>query len=239
MGVKSTNFACWFAFKGMLFSVPLVFFNAHAAFSGLTFVEDYFYALYEVILTTWAIGGYLLFEYDIDSFFKSPFAGGVYLAHHYKHCKDTLVGPVYKRLAIWCLYAWYAGAIFFYLSFYAFEGPSHAVGESGKVDGLWTSGFASFSILIAVHHVTIFMSTKAITWWLFGAYLFSILCFMPLTVMLNEYTPGTAMYRTTFSDVISSPLYWLVVFCGSVLVCLPYYAYMRYEELRWFSDYST
>jgi len=55
----------------MLFSVPLVFFNAYAAFSGLTFIEDYFYALYEVILTTWAIAGYLLFEYDVDSFFKS------------------------------------------------------------------------------------------------------------------------------------------------------------------------
>ena len=60
MGVKSTNFACWFAYKGMLISVPLVFFNAYAAFSGLTFVEDYYYALYEVILTTFAIGGYLL-----------------------------------------------------------------------------------------------------------------------------------------------------------------------------------
>lgn len=70
LGVKSSNFSCWFAYKGMLFSVPLVFFNAYAAFSGLTFVEDYFYALYEVILTTWAIAGYLLFEYDVDSFFK-------------------------------------------------------------------------------------------------------------------------------------------------------------------------
>ena len=239
MGVKSTNFACWFAFKGMLFSVPLVFFNAYAAFSGLTFIEDYFYALYEVILTTWAIAGYLIFEYDVNSYFKSSANGGEYLAYHYKHSKENVIEPIYKRLAYWCLYAWYSGAIFFYFSFYAYEGPSHPVGESGKVDGLWTAGFASFSILICVHHMTIFMATKAFTAWLVGAYVFSILCFMPLCTLLNEYTPGTAMYRTTFTDVLSSPLYWLVIFCGSVAVCAPYYAIIRYEELKRFPYYGS
>ena len=239
MGVKSTNFACWFAYKGMLFSVPLVFFNAYAAFSGLTFVEDYFYALYEVILTTWAIGGYLLFEYDVNSHFKSSANGGTYLAHHYKHCKDVLIKPFYKRLAAWCLFAWYSGAIFFYMSFFAYEGPSHAVDSSGKLDGIWTSGFGSFSILIAVHHLTIFMSTKAFNGWLIGFYIFSVLCFMPLTVMLNDYTAGTAMYHTTFSDVLSTPLYWLVVVVGTVAVCAPYYAYLRYQEVVQYPDHGS
>ena len=129
-------------------------------------------------------------------------------------------------MAVWIVFAWYSGAIFFYMSFFAYEGPSTAVGESGKLDGLWTSGFASFSILISVHHVTIFMGTKSYTGWIVGSYIFSILCFMPLCVMLNEYTPGTMMYRTTFSDVLSSPLYWLIVLCGTVLVTAPYYAYL-------------
>ena len=111
----------------MLFSVPLVFFNAHAAFSGLTFIEDYYYALYEVILTTWAIAGYLIFEYDVNSFFKSSRNGGTYLAYHYKHCKEVLIAPIYKRLATWILFAWYSGAIFFYMSFFGYEGPSTAV----------------------------------------------------------------------------------------------------------------
>ena len=238
MGVKSTNFSCWFAYKGMLFSVPLVFFNAYAAFSGLTFIEDYFYALYEVILTTWAIAGYLLFEYDVDSFFKSSQEGGSYLAHHYKHCKEVFVEPVYKRLAIYILYAWYSGAVFFYLAFFSYEGPSHAVGHSGKVDGLWTSGFASFSILIAVHHMNIFVSTKAFNGWIIASYIFSILCFMPITTLLNEYTPSTYMYHTTFSDVLSSPLYWMTIICGTTLVCAPYLALIRYSELKWHQDFS-
>ena len=215
----------------MLFSVPLVFFNAYAAFSGLTFVEDYFYALYEVILTTWAIAGYLIFEYDVDSYFKSSEHGGVFLAHHYKHCKEIYIKPIYERLAKYCVFAWYSGAIFFFMSFFAYEGPSHAVGRSGKLDGLWTSGFASFSILISVHHLTIFMSTRAFNFLLICSYILSILCFMPLTIMLNEYTSGTEMYRTTFTDILSSPLYWLIVFCGTVAVSAPYYAMIRYADL--------
>lgn len=39
------------------------------------------------------------------------------------------------------------------------------------------------------------------------------------------------MYRTTFTDVLSSPLYWLVVLCGTVAVCAPYYALLRWADL--------
>lgn len=240
MGVKSTNFACWFAYKGMLFSVPLVFFNAYAAFSGITFVEDYYYALYEVILTTFAIGGYLLFEYDVNSFFKSSANGGTYLAHHYKYCKQECIEPIYKRVASWCIYAWYSGAIFFFIAFFAYEAPSTAVSRDGRTDGLWAAGFASFTILIAVHHLTIFMSTKAFTTWMAGFYLLSVLCFIPISIALNEYTdPSASMYMNTFSDVIPAPLYWLVVTVGTVLVCAPYYARLRYHELHSFSQFST
>lgn len=115
----------------------------------------------------------------------------MFLAHHYRHCKEHFVKPIYERLARYIVFAWYSGAIFFYFSFFAYEGPSHAVGRSGRLDGLWTSGFASFSILISVHHLIIFMSTRAFNWLIVASYAFSIFCFMPLTVMLNEYTPGT------------------------------------------------
>jgi len=125
------------------------------------------------------------------------------------------------------------------VSFFAYEGPSHPVAKSGKVDGLWTAGFASFSMLIAVHHLTIFMSTKAYNGWLIASYVFSILCFMPITTLLNEYTPSTQMYRTTFSDVLSSPLYWLAVGCGVTLVCAPYYALLRYGDLKWHPEHSA
>jgi len=52
----------WFLWKAMLFSAPIFFFNMFNGFSGLTYIEDLFFALYEVIMTTFAIYFYLLLE---------------------------------------------------------------------------------------------------------------------------------------------------------------------------------
>ena len=56
----------WFIFKGMLFSIPILLFNTLCGYSGLTYVEDLYYALYEVIMTTFAIYFYLLLDQDVS-----------------------------------------------------------------------------------------------------------------------------------------------------------------------------
>lgn len=84
MGVRSVNFASWFVYKAMLFSIPLVFFNISTGYSGITYVDDYFYALFEVILTTFAIGGYVWFEVDISPYYKSADEHHGFLSMVYK-----------------------------------------------------------------------------------------------------------------------------------------------------------
>ena len=236
--VRATNFSCWFSYKAMLFSIPLVLFNAYAAFSGLTYMDDYYYALYEVILTTWAICAYLFIEVDVDSSYKSASRPGTFLAEYYSHCREVVIQPIYKKLFLWSLYAWYSGCVLFFASFmtYGMLG-SQAVNASGKTDGIWTAGFASFTILILAHHVIIFLGTRNYTVLLVLAYIFSLLCFMPLTVFLNVATAGAGMYRTTFSDVMSQPIYWMIVAVGVVAICMPYFfvkqfrEYFKYPEL--------
>ena len=222
--VRATNFSCWFSYKGMLFSIPLVFFNAYALFSGLTYVENYYYALYEVILTTWAICFYLFIEVDVDSAYKSASKPGTYLAEYYRHCCEEVIQPIYTKLFLWSLYAWYSGIVLFFVSFmtYGMFG-SQSVNEEGKTDGVWSAGFASFTILIVAHHIIIFVGTRNYTLILVLAYIFSLLCFMPITIFLNEYGEGSMMYRTTFSDVMSQPLYWLIVLVGVTAICMPYF----------------
>ena len=187
----------------MLFSIPLLFFNAYAAFSGITYVEDYYYALYEVILTTWAICFYLFIEIDVDGAYKSPSKKGTYLAEYYKHCCEVVIQPIYKKLFLWAMYAWYSGFVLFFISFmtYGMFG-SQSVNESGKTDGVWTAGFTSFTILLLAHHVIIFVGTRSYTIPLVLAYIFSILCFMPITALLNDRTTTTMTYRTAFSDIM-------------------------------------
>jgi hypothetical protein len=52
----------WFVFKAMLFSIPILFYNTVSGYSGVTYIEDLYFALYEVIMTTWAIAFYLLLD---------------------------------------------------------------------------------------------------------------------------------------------------------------------------------
>ena len=81
---KASNFTMWFVFKGMLFSIPILFFNTVSGFSGLTYVDDLFFALYEVILTTFAIYFYLLLDQDV-SFKDGEEALSTNIAHLYTY----------------------------------------------------------------------------------------------------------------------------------------------------------
>ena len=65
-GFKASNFMMWFVFKGMLFSIPILFFNTVCGFSGTTYIADLYFALYEVIMTTWAIAFYCLYDQDVS-----------------------------------------------------------------------------------------------------------------------------------------------------------------------------
>ena len=234
--VRATNFSCWFLYKGMLFSIPLIFFNIHAAFSGLTYVEDYYYALYEVILTTWAICFYLFIEVDVHPKYKSSENTSNFLADYYHHAREVIIQPLISKLMNWCLYAWLSGFILFYVSFFTYGhyGGVYSRGiinQDGKTDGVWTAGFASFTILILVHHIIIFISTRNYTIYIAVAYIFSLLCFMPITILLNETTSGTMMYKTTFSDILSTPLYWTIVILGTTAIVIPFYFVKQYDEL--------
>lgn len=219
--VKATNFTCWFVYKGMLFSIPLVPFNMMAGFSGISFVEDFYYALYEVILTTFAIFCYLFFEVDVDHKFKSMDKAGDYLARRYQHARTGDVSNLGAKFAIWSLYAWYSGIVFFYLSFYSYN--ISPINQDGQIEGISASGLASLTSLLAVHHLIIFIMTRAWNVWIFIGYIFSMLCFMPLCVWLNDSTEGTYAYMNTFSDILPQFKFWLIVLCATTAVMMPYY----------------
>ena len=218
----------------MLFSIPLLFFNCHAAFSGLTYVEDYFYALYEVIMTTFAICFYLFIEVDVDPKYKSPDNESDFLSHNYRQARDKIIQPLISKLFKWVLYAWFSGIVIFYISFLTYGNFGGIANGDGKTDGIWTAGFASFTILILVHHIIIFISTKNYTYLIVLAYIFSLLCFMPISVLLNENTPGTMMYKITFSDILSTPLYWTIVIVGTTAIVMPYFFV---EQMSKYAEY--
>ena len=73
------------------------------------------------------------------------------------------------------------------------------------------------------------IGTRNYTWVTFLTYLGSFMCFMPITMLLNEYIPGSNTYMTTFSEILAGPLYWLSVFLAISVVLLPIYMAKAYE----------
>ena len=63
---KASNFMMWFLYKSMLYSAPVFLLCFFTGFSGITYITDILNGLFEVILTTWAIDFYLLFEQDVS-----------------------------------------------------------------------------------------------------------------------------------------------------------------------------
>uniref|UniRef100_A0A7S3FV57 P-type ATPase C-terminal domain-containing protein n=1 Tax=Strombidium rassoulzadegani TaxID=1082188 RepID=A0A7S3FV57_9SPIT len=224
---KASNFTMWFVFKGMLFSVPILFFNTQCGYSGTTYVEDYYFALYEVILTTFAIYFYLLIDQDVS--FADRFNQKVrqLIPKLYSYKISSQLNHKLSRFCFYSLYAWYCGFLAFFIPFLAMN---DLVNSRGKTGGLWSSGLASFSVVIFTHHAMIFIGTRNYTYVTFTAYLFSLNCFIPITMLLNEYTKGTSTYRTTFSDILGgTALYWLSVLIVMAMTCLPLYLVKSFE----------
>lgn len=222
----------------MCFSIPLIFFNLKAASSGLIFYDGLYDALYEVTMTELGLAFYCWFEITADHKFKDPGFLSSYLPELYNHNKVAETKTMLQKFGIWSLFAWYSGAVFFYVSFYAINGVNVISNESGKVDGLWTAGFGSLVMLWAINHIIIFIGTRNWTIAIILGYLASISGFIPFTLLLVEYT-NTHMSHTTFTDVLPSSVFLPTVLVGTALVYMPYYFAKCMREIVYHPSYFT
>jgi hypothetical protein len=116
----------WFVFKGMLFSIPILMFNCINGFSGLTYIPDWYFALYEVILTTFAIFFYLLIDQDVS--YNEEEELSFSLAKLYSYKMKTHLNLKYTRFAGWTLYCWWTAFVTFFIPFIALNGINNSTG---------------------------------------------------------------------------------------------------------------
>lgn len=146
-GYRASSYTMFFAFKGMLFSIPILFFNTICAYSGLTYVLDLYYALYEVLMTTFAIAFYLMIDTDVS--FKNP-PTTFSISKLYSYRIESHLNKKIQRYAFWTCYCWYCGAVIFYIPFYTM---TRITNREGMVGGLWGAGYCAFASLITIHHL--------------------------------------------------------------------------------------
>ena len=130
---------------------------------------------------------------------------------------------------MWTAWMWVSGAIMFYVPFFAM---TNIVNQDGKVGSLWVSGITSFTILIASHHGSVFIGTRNYTLPLVIMYIFSFLCFCPITILINDYDPTSNTYHTVFSEIFGgTPLFWLCIIFSIGTILMPIYLAKAYEMI--------
>ncbi len=217
-GVRAGNYLSYCIYKSVLFSIPFIFFNCQNGFSGITYFDDWFYVVYDIINNEWPLFFYTLYEQDVS--YSKPH---VQVASYYAHCRDFILTKNLHNYYSWLGYAFFSGAVMYFIPSIVY-GNDSIIAEDGGVDGLWTTGVICFTCLIIVHHIMITISTKNFTWFIITIYIGSFILYFPLTVWLNDSTPEAHNYKNIFNDQFGQWQFWLCILLCSTIIVLPYLA---------------
>ncbi len=102
----------------------------------------------------------------------------------------------------WALYAIFAAAVCFYIPFWSIHVSMH---ENGKTDGLWCSGYTSFTALIIINHITVAMQQRGFTIVNVTLTIVSFLLFMPCIVLLNNGLSTSINRGAMFNEYMRLP----------------------------------
>ncbi len=103
-------------------------------------------------MTTLAIWAYLFLEQDLSfSQGEKSLHSFKTLSSYYAYCRDHFISKFWHFYIVYWIYALYTGAVFYYIPAYAYENTILTI--DGHTDGIWTTSFVSFTILILVHNL--------------------------------------------------------------------------------------
>lgn len=85
-GTKSITFLSYALFKSQAFMVPILVVNMTNGFSGLAIYRDFYFALFDVLNTTFMLGGFVLLDQDV-----------AFDSKHYRNDAKENEDPAFKQ----------------------------------------------------------------------------------------------------------------------------------------------
>ncbi|TNV84787.1 hypothetical protein FGO68_gene15596 [Halteria grandinella] len=219
-GYHLTGYVKMFMFKNMTFGLVQLFQNLKTGFSGSTLFVDFEYGLYDPLMTVVYITNYCAFDQDIpfqvtniESKLKFK------LSQYYRYCRDEIqekmLFPQYTLF--WLPYIILSSAFIYYISESTLCGVSD---QSGRITGFISWSSAIYFCLPIMHSMQVLIAFRNHTLWTFAALAFQVVVFFPVSLTLNELTPGSEKYRSMYLEIMSQELFWLVLFfmCSTLLL---------------------
>lgn len=240
---RASNFTMWCVFKNMLFCIPFLLFNTFTGYSGAPFYQDFSYQLFNLI-TIIGLFVYLYMDQDVSHHemnedYQLPYSlSKLYAYRHEGHLDQKL-----KRYVYWYQYCWYASIILFFVPFASLNGvylPASLTGNAeghifggvinnnGMTGDLFTSGYASFAILINIYHIILLLGTRHFSGHIVASYVFSYVLYFAVT-LIDDLVPSTETYNDGLQMSAGSLITFLSVLLGTSMIGFPLYFAKAWE----------
>ena len=227
-GYNMTNFMCLILTKSIVTGAAKLFFNIHAAYSAMDFIDGYFFVGYATLMTQY--GFYLWFEQQHcsqlygDEEYKLAFR----LSENYPVVRDSFIKRVKRRFIIYQTATFWAGFWCFYIPFNVM---GDIVDKDGRGFGVHDIGLLAQMCFVFLNHLNF---NTVIRRYDKPMRIFVMITLVGYCMILTVgcVIPGLSPnFYMRVPEVIGSPLYWLTFLPTLALSFLPYYLEKCYWTL--------
>ena len=104
-----------------------------------------------------------------------------------------------------------------------------AMDEDGRAFGFLMVGFTSLFQVLMIHYYQLLIMQSNFDWPWLGFFIFSIIWFW-VVAALADISAFSYYYKSIFTNLFKSPLFYMQCICGIGFAMIPIYAWMKYRQ---------
>lgn len=109
------------------------------------------------------------------------------------------------------------------------SGDLGAIGGSGQQIGHLMMGIANIFTMVIFHHLWLIFMTSNFDAMFVGFFIFSFM-WVWVTSELEDIKETSPYYKSIYTEMMKSPVFWLNVILGVGATCVPIYAFFKFKQ---------
>jgi len=219
---------CYFIYKNIAFALTLFWFSFFNGFSSQPLFDDGYQSCYNLFFTSLPVMFFAILDRDLEPWVVKA-KPELYSTGHFN---ERFNGVRFTRFIF--------GAIVHSLFFYFVTVTildTNISDQRGTTTGMWTSGTAALTCVIATVNATMGLLTRSWCWLHWLVYIGSVFMWFFFLMVYHAIKPGMWQFFDTalnvyflFFQMANILIYWLTVVVVVAMSCLPVVCYKYYRE---------
>jgi phospholipid-transporting ATPase len=217
-------FICYYFYKNIAVVFAELWFALFNGFSGQIYFADWLPQLYNSFWTSWPCMFTFVFEQDLDAAVSLQYPV-VYAAGQ----RNLYFN--YRRFWLWILLGAYHGALCFWIPF---AGLSDPVDSTGLNNGLWWTSTLTFTLIIHVVTVKLYLESGYWTKISIAAGICSILFYYSTVIVLNAPKIASVFQPQliyVFFELLGTGKTWIALVFTPIVALLPDFGLLLWQSL--------